>query len=142
MTKEPLYPFGFGLSTTTFRYGPLRLRRTAIGPDETTTASVELTNAGAIAADEVVQLYVSDLEASVPAPRASLRGIRVVRLEPAESTVVEFAIEPPSLAIVDESGRSLVENGEFRITVGGASPGDRAVALGAPKPAEAVLTVR
>jgi len=142
MSKEPLYPFGFGLSTTSFRYGPLRLGRTAIRPDDTTTASVEVTNAGALAADEVVQLYVSDLEASVLAPRASLRGIRLVRLEPGQSTTVEFAIEPRSLAIVDESGRSAVESGEFRIVVGGASPGDRAVALGAPKPAEALLTVR
>jgi len=142
MTKEPLYPFGFGLSTTTFEYGPLRLGAATIDASGATTARVEVRNTGKIAGREVVQLYVSDLEAPLLVPRASLAGIRVIRLEPGQSETIEFPVGPEQLAIVDESGRSVVEKGAFRITVGAASPGDRAIALGAPKPAEAVLSVR
>jgi len=141
MTKEPLYPFGFGLSTTTFRYGPLRLGSPTIRNGSRTTVQVDVTNTGEIAGREVVQLYVSDLEASVPVPIASLRGIEVVHLEPGASQTVEFTLTPQALSIVNEAGASVVEDGEFRITVGGASPGERAVALGAPNPAQAVLTV-
>ncbi len=142
MTEEPLYPFGFGLSTTTFSYGPLELSKSVVGPGEELSARVVVTNTGQVAADEIVQLYVTDIEASVRVPLASLRAIRRVHLAAGESAAVEIAVEPGMLAIVDGSGNDMVEAGEFRLTVGGASPGDRAVALGAPEPAQAVLRVR
>jgi beta-glucosidase len=142
MTKEPLYPFGFGLSTTTFRYGSLELSKSTIGPEESLTASVLVTNTGPRAADEVVQLYVTDVEASVRVPLASLEAFRRVLIGPGESETVEFTVTPDMLSIVDDVGRDVLEKGEFRLTVGGASPGARALALGAPEPAEATLTVR
>ncbi len=141
MKEEPLYPFGFGLSTTTFSYGPLELSKTAIAPDGTLTARVQVSNEGGVAGDEVAQLYVSALDASVRAPLASLKAFERVFVGPGESETVEFAVAPDMLAIVDATGQAVVEKGRFRLTVGGASPGARAVALGAPKPAEATLAV-
>jgi beta-glucosidase len=103
---------------------------------------VVVTNSGRVAAEEVAQLYVSGLRSSVRAPRAALKGFRRVRLGPGEAGTVEFAVEPSMLVLVDEAGRERVEKGEFRLTIGGASPGARAVALGAPEPAQATLIVR
>ncbi len=142
MTTEPLYPFGFGLGFTTFRYGPLQLGKAAIGAEEGATARVAVTNAGRVAGEEVVQLYVSGPQGPVRAPRAALKDFRRVRLGPGEARTVEFAIEPSTLTLIDEAGRERGERGEFRLTIGGASPGNRAIALGAPEPAQAVLTVR
>jgi beta-glucosidase len=89
-----------------------------------------------------VQLYVAEVDAPVRAPRASLEAFRRVRLGPGETRTVEFAVEPPMLAGVDAAGRELRARGKFRLTMGGASPGTRAVALGAPEAASAVLAVR
>jgi beta-glucosidase len=142
MTEEPLYPFGFGLSTTRFRYGPLELSDTAIDPGGTLTAKVVVTNEGERAGEEVVQLYVSALDASVEVPRASLKAFQRVSVSPGASETVTFVLGPEELAVVDEAGREVVEEGRYRLLVGGASPGSRSVTLGAPKPAEATLTVR
>ncbi|HSB60460.1 MAG TPA: glycoside hydrolase family 3 C-terminal domain-containing protein, partial [Vicinamibacteria bacterium] len=142
MTEEPLYPFGFGLGFTSFRYGPVELAKGTVAHGEGTIARVVVTNSGRAEGEEVVQLYVARVGASGRAPRAALKGIRRVRLAPGEARTVEFAVEAPMLALVDEAGRERVEKGEFRLTIGGASPGARAVALGAPEPAQAVLTVR
>ncbi|HVQ30975.1 MAG TPA: glycoside hydrolase family 3 C-terminal domain-containing protein, partial [Vicinamibacteria bacterium] len=142
MTEDPLYPFGFGLGFTTFRYGALELSRTAVAVGEAVTAKVAVTNAGRVAAEETVQLYVSDLDAAAHAPRAALKGLKHVRLAAGESRAVEFAVDPSMRAIVDAAGRDVRPRGQFRLTVGGASPGTRAVALGAPEAAQAVLTVR
>jgi beta-glucosidase len=142
MTEEPLYPFGFGLSTTRFRYGPLKLSKTDVGPDGELTAEVVVTNEGERAGEEVVQLYVSALDAPFVVPRASLKAFQRVRVSPGASETVTFTVGPEELAVVDETGRKGVATGRYRLTVGGASPGPRAVALGAPPPAAAVLTVR
>jgi beta-glucosidase len=141
MKEEPLYPFGFGLSTTTFSYGPLELSKSTIAPDGKLTARVQVSNEGDVAGDEVVQLYVTALDASVRAPLASLKAFDRVFVGPGESETVEFAVTPDMLAIVDDAGEAVVEPGRFRLTVGGASPGSRAVVLGAPTPAVAVVTV-
>jgi beta-glucosidase len=141
MKEEPLYPFGFGLSTTTFSYGPLELSESAIGPDGELTARVLVSNEGEVAGEEVVQLYVTALDASTRVPLASLRAFERAFIGSGESETVEFAVTPDMLAIIDDAGKAVVEQGRFRLTVGGASPGSRAVALGAPKPAEATLTV-
>jgi len=141
MTEEPLYPFGFGLSTTTFSYGPLELSKSAIGPDEELSAQVVVSNTGEFDGEEVVQLYVSALDASTRVPLSALKGFDRVFVGAGESETVRFTVTPDMLAIIDDAGQAVVEKGRFRLTVGGASPGARAVALGAPKPAEAVVTV-
>jgi beta-glucosidase len=142
MTEEPLYPFGFGLSYTTFEYGSLELSPATVSAGEDVVARVTVKNAGDAAGEEVVQLYVSDLEASVTVPVASLAAFRRVYLEPGESRVVELRVPAKALELVDEAGRRVVEPGTFAVTVGGASPGDRALALGAATPAGRELAVR
>jgi beta-glucosidase len=142
MTKEPLYPFGFGLSTTTFSYGELELSEDTVAVDGELTAKVVVSNEGERSGEEVVQLYVSALDAPADAPLASLEGFRRVAIEPGRSETVEFAVTADMLAVVNDEGESMVEPGRYRLMVGGASPGARALALGAPRPAEAVITVQ
>ena len=108
----------------------------------TVTARVEVSNRGETAGDEVVQLYVSDQEASAAAPLAALKAFDRVSVAPGKSETVEFTVTPDMLSIVDDDGKAVVAKGRYRLTVGGASPGPRAVALGAPEPAEGVVTVR
>ncbi len=135
MTEEPEYPFGFGLSYTRFTYSGLQVPAT-VKAGETVPVSVTLTNAGDVAAEEVVQVYLSDLAASTVVPQHKLVAFRRVALEPGESQLVEFALPPDALAFINDAGEPQTEPGTFRLTVGGCSPGARGVALGA---AEAVL---
>jgi beta-glucosidase len=141
LASEPLYPFGFGLSYTTFAYGALALSAEQIAAGEGLSVRCAVANTGAAAAEEVAQLYLSDLEASAPVPIQRLAGFRRVRLAPGERRELEFTITPAMLAFVDADGASRVEPGAFRVTVGGCSPGARGAALGAPEPASATFTV-
>lgn len=131
-TWEPLYPFGFGLSYTSFSYSDLRLEGDPA--QGTLIARVMLTNTGATAGEEVVQVYLSDVEASVVVPYYRLIAFRRVALEPGESRELAFEIAPEMLALVDEEGALCVEPGDFHLTIGGCSPGARGIVLGAPEP--------
>jgi len=144
MSDEPLYRFGYGLSYTRFAYTDLRLARSRIAAGEPVSVTATVTNVGDRAGDEVVQLYVQDLAASVPVPRLHLEGCRRVHLQPGEATTVRFTLTAAQLAAFDDEGRPWVEPGEFRLSVGGGQPGDPAagalgtvltVAGGAPVPA-------
>ena len=95
LTEDPLYPFGFGLSFTTFAYGPVQLSKRAIGPGEGTIARVVVTNGGRVAAEEVVQLYVSGPRASARAPRAALKEFRRVCLGPGDCGLAPASFRPP-----------------------------------------------
>ena len=141
MTDEPLYPFGFGLSYTRFAYSDLTVHAPEIRAGESVRVRCTLANVGQVAAEEVAQCYISDLEASVPVPLQKLVAFQRVRLAPGERRTLEFTIAPEQLALVDEEGVSRLEPGQFRITVGGSSPGPRGVSLGAPQPASAIVTV-
>jgi beta-glucosidase len=125
MEEEPLYRFGYGLSYTTFEYAGLRLEPAEAGTHEPVTVSVEVENTGDRAGDEVVQLYVTDVEASVPVPRLHLEGFRRIRLDAGEKRSVTFELRPEQLAAYGDDGQPFVEPGEFRISVGGGQPGDR-----------------
>jgi beta-glucosidase len=124
---EPLFPFGHGLSYTTFAYGHLELP-TAVQAGDDVTASTVVGNAGSRAGEEVVQLYVTDDAATVPLPIRSLSGIRRVFLEPGEVRRVEFRITPRQLSLVDDGGRRIVEPSTFTVSVGGKQPGFSGVA--------------
>ena len=125
---DPLYPFGHGLSYTTFRYFGLKPGSKSYTAGQNVELSVEVQNTGARAGDEVVQLYVTDAEASSTVPVRALRGARRVHLRPGERRRVGFTLTPADLALVDERGRRLLEPGEFRISVGGKQPGFRGAA--------------
>jgi len=120
-TKEPLFPFGWGLSYTTFQYSGLRLAPATIGIAGETKVSVEVANAGKVRGDEVVQLYIRDEVSSVTRPIKELRGFRRISLEPGETKTVEFALGFDQLSFLDREMRRVVEPGAFKIMVGGNS---------------------
>ena len=124
---EPLYPFGHGLSYSRFAYSKLSVPKTAaVGAP--VPVSVEVSNAGAMAADEVVQLYVTDHEASGPVPRLALKGFQRVALKPAEARVVRFTLDERAFSLIGAGGGRIVEPGRFTIAVGGKQPGFRGTA--------------
>ena len=102
---EALYPFGHGLSYTSFGYANLRLNRAEIGVDETVTVQVDVTNSGDVTGDEVVQLYVTDVESAVVRPQLDLRGFQRVTLEPGQTVTVAFELAAAQLGYyTGESG--------------------------------------
>ena len=120
---EPLYPFGFGLSYTKFKYDNLKLNTEKLGTGDSLRINADVINAGPRGGDEVVQAYVSHLGASVPVPIRSLAGINRISLKPGEKRTVSFTLTPEQLSVIDNSGRRIVEPGEFVVTVGGKQPG-------------------
>ena len=119
---EPVYAFGHGLSYTTFGYGNLKLSAPSLAPGGALTVTADVRNTGQRAGDEVVQLYLSDVEASVPVPIRQLVGFKRVHLEPGETQTVSFTVEPEQFALVDDAGERVIEPGRFRISVGGRQP--------------------
>lgn len=114
----PQFPFGYGLSYTTFAYSNLRLSSSRIRAGDPVTVSVDVKNTGDQAGDEVVQLYVRDSIASVEEPVKSLKGARRVSLQPGESRTVVFRLEPEAMSLYDRQMRRVVEPGIFRIYTG------------------------
>jgi beta-glucosidase len=119
--KEPLFPFGFGLSYTTFAYSNVKVSPARIGPNDKATVSVTVTNSGKRAGDEIVQLYIRDLVSSVTRPIMELKDFRRIPLAPGESKTVEFVITPDKLSFLDLNMKSVVEPGWFDIMVGTSS---------------------
>jgi beta-glucosidase len=117
--RGPLFTFGHGLSYTTFAYGTPRVAPEKMGAGGTATVSVEVTNTGPVKGDEVVQLYIHDLVASVSQPTRVLRGFKRVSLGPGEKKTVEFKLGPGELSLVDEMMQRVVEPGTFDVMVGG-----------------------
>jgi beta-glucosidase len=100
--SEPLYPFGFGLSYTTFKYANLRTSAAQLVKDGTVNVSVDVTNTGSLAGDAVVQLYVKHPESKVPRPRQELKGFQRVTLQPNETKTVQIPLKASALAWWDE----------------------------------------
>ncbi len=122
----PLYPFGHGLSYTTFEYSDLAISNARPAPDEVVEISLRVTNTGDRAGDEVVQLYAQDPVASVTRPIQLLVGFTRVHLEPAGSANVHFELDSSQLAFYDRTMRFVVEPGEIKIRVGASSDDIRA----------------
>ena len=131
MTEEPLYPFGFGLSYTRFAYRDLQITSPASSGFD---AAVTVENMGAVAADEVVQFYLSALDSKLPAPLSQLIGFHRLRLEPGQSQTVRITVKPEMLMLFDEDGRQVFQPGKFCLIAGSCSPGVRGPALGAAEP--------
>jgi beta-glucosidase len=119
---KPLYPFGYGLSYTTFAYSDLTLPRRAIKAGDSLTAEVTVTNTGAREGDEVAQLYLSF--PNVPgAPLRALRGFKRVHLKPGEAQKVSFALADRDLSMVSEAGEPIIAKGTYSVSIGGGQPG-------------------
>jgi beta-glucosidase len=128
-TTKPLFPFGYGLSYTTFAYANLHLAPERIGPQDRTTVSVDVTNTGSRAGDEVVQLYIRDAVSTATRPVKELRGFRRVTVQPGETRTVTFELGPEHLSYHGPGMKRVVEPGRFEIMVGGNSVDVRSVGL-------------
>jgi beta-xylosidase len=117
----PLFPFGHGLSYTTFEYGNLQLAPSSIRPEGQTTVSVDVKNTGGRAGGEVVQLYIRDEVSSVTRPVKELKGFERIHLEPGETRTVKFKLTPAELRFLNEDMKWVVEPGDFKIMVGTSS---------------------
>jgi len=125
---KPLYPFGYGLSYTTFSYRGLRLAKKAIHAGDPLTVEVAITNTGKHEGDEVAQLYLSfpDLPG---APLRALRGFKRVHLKPGESQKVSFELKDRDLSMVSEAGDPVIAEGNYSVSIGGGQPNTDAPAV-------------
>ncbi|MGH9203349.1 MAG: glycoside hydrolase family 3 C-terminal domain-containing protein, partial [Vicinamibacterales bacterium] len=121
LRREPLWSFGFGLSYTTFALGNLKVASPTIGPGGRTLVTVDVTNTGMRAGDEVVQLYIRDQVSSVTRPVKELRGFERVSLRPGETRMVSFTVGPDELSLIDRRMQRVVEPGRFDVMVGTSS---------------------
>jgi beta-glucosidase len=134
VNRAPLFPFGYGLSYTTFKFGNLRVDPPQIGVGATAKVSVDVTNTGAREGDEVAQLYIHQCVASVTRPVEELRGFKRVTLKPGEKTTVEFTLTPDALSMLNIDMHRVVEPGTFAIMVGPNSVNTSSVALEVVQP--------
>jgi beta-glucosidase len=125
---KPLYPFGYGLSYTTFSYRGLRILKKTIHAGDPLVAEVTVTNTGQSEGDEVAQLYLSF--PNVPgAPVRALRGFRRVHLKPGESQKVHFELKERDLSMVAEAGEPIIAEGKYAVSIGGGQPNTGAPAI-------------
>jgi beta-glucosidase len=117
----PLFPFGFGLSYSTFEYSNLRLNKTLLKQGETITATVTLKNTGKYDATEVAQLYIRDLVGSIARPVKELKGFQRISLKAGESTEVSFTLHTNDLAFYGIDMKETAEPGDFKLWIGGDS---------------------
>ncbi len=141
MKGEALYPFGFGLSYTKFEYSNIVCPQN-INNGENLSVSVDVQNTGSIDSEEVVQVYIKDMEASVRVPKHSLCGFKRIYLKSGEKKTVTFEIASNSMTIVDEAGKRYIENGDFTLYVGGSQPDKTSEKLSGKKPLEVTFNVK
>ena len=117
-SNDPLYPFGHGLSYTTFSYNNLVINKTK---NETVEVSVEIKNTGNLPGKEVAQLYIQDVFATVTRPVKELKGFKMVELKPNQQKIIKFNLTNKELGFYNNEGEFVLESGEFKIYVGGSS---------------------
>jgi beta-glucosidase len=141
MTAEPLYPFGFGLSYTTFSFSNMKLSAQKTNKKTPLKAEATITNTGKMASDEVVQLYIT-VPQTGDNPLYSLKGFKRIKLQPGEAQKVEFDITPELLQSIKDNGQSTELSGDYHIYITDSVPSQRSADLGMSKGAEAVLTIK
>jgi beta-glucosidase len=117
----PQFPFGYGLSYTQFSYQQMRLSKTVMAPTDSTVVTCQVTNTGNMAGDEVVQLYIRDILASVARPVLELKDFKRIHLLPGQTTQVSFTISPAMLTMLNQQLLPVIEPGDFRIMIGSSS---------------------
>ena len=128
--KTPLYPFGYGLSYTKFAYSEVAVSSARVRAGDTVTVSATVKNVGKVTSDEVVQLYVKDLEASCAVPAARPARLRARASRPrARRQTISFDLTARDLALVNDAGKRVLEPGRFRATIGGSQPDARSAEL-------------
>jgi beta-glucosidase len=120
-SRRVLYPFGYGLSYSTFHYDSLRIDK-AVGPGDSLFLSVRLTNTGLVEGDEVAQIYISALDAHVPVPIRSLRAFRRIHLRSGQFMTLHFAIAPDAFTVIDDRMQRTPLYGKYSISAGGSQP--------------------
>ncbi|WP_207424905.1 beta-glucosidase BglX [Desertivirga brevis] len=118
VSNDPLYPFGFGLSYTTFNYGDIKLDKSSFKPGEKITASISVSNTGSREGQEVVQLYIRDLVGSVTRPVKELKGFQKIHLKAGESRTVQFDITEEDLKFYNSDLNFVAEPGDFKLFIG------------------------
>ncbi len=142
MKNEALYPFGYGLSYSSFACKEMHLSRTMVQAGESVTCSLTVENAGNYESDEIVQIYLKDVEASVRVPNWQLCGFQRVHLKPGEISKVSFEIHARSMALFDESGTCILEPGTFLLYAGTSQPDIRSEQLTGKKVLQASFEVQ
>lgn len=138
---EPLYPFGFGLSYTTFKFGEVKLSKQTLGKNDLLRADVTVTNTGKKKGDEVVQLYVTH-EGVAYAPLSALKSFKRITLQPGASQKISFNITPDLLMLVDKNGNTVFQPGKVKIIIADSAPSNRSERLGAAQPSQATLVLK
>jgi beta-glucosidase len=123
-TGKPLWGFGYGLSYTSFKYGPVKLSAETLKAGEPLTATVSVTNTGKMSGDEVVEAYLKTPQAD--GPIHSLVGFERVSIAPGTTREVSIRIDPRSLSSVDDQGNRTILEGKYTLTIGGAQPEETA----------------
>src|SRR5262249_17987830 len=121
LTGMPLFPFGFGLSYTTFEYSNLEISPATMAAADTATIRCVVRNTGTRAGDEVVQLYIRDVLASVAQPVEALKAFKRIHLDPGARATIEFTLGPKDLQLLNRDMKWVVEPGVFRVLVGASS---------------------
>ena len=119
---KPLYPFGYGLSYTTYSYSGLQIAP-EFNQSDTVSLSLNIKNTGATAGDEVVQVYLTNLDAKVPVPLRSLVAFKRIYLLPGEEKIVSLKISPEAFTIIDDNGEKVFQPGQYDVFAGGGQPG-------------------
>jgi beta-glucosidase len=141
LEKPPLYPFGYGLSYTRFLYQDIAVSPASVPAGASASVSVTVKNMGSRPGDEVVQLYLTDLQASCRVPHHSLRGFSRVHLLPGQARRIAFELSPRDFSLIDERGLRALEPGRFRVSVGGSQPDPRSQELTGQTPLSAEFEV-
>jgi beta-glucosidase len=118
VSNDPLFPFGYGLSYTSFSYGDVKLNKNRMGPSEKITASVTVTNTGSRQGQEVVQLYIRDMVGSITRPVKELKGFQKISLNPGETKTVTFSIGINDLKFYNSDLKLVAEPGDFKVFIG------------------------
>jgi beta-glucosidase len=139
---EPLYPFGYGLSYTMFNYSGLTLSKETVRPGESICCGAYVENTGDFESDNVTELYISDVQASVETPQWQLIGVDTVHLKPGEKKKISFEVTPRKMSLIDDGGNRLLEPGVFKLYMGSCQPDKRSAELTKQPPLSAEFEVR
>ena len=131
LRDKPMYPFGYGLSYSKVKYSQISMSNIIFNNNKENAAQVTITNMSDYKTEEVVQLYISDLDADFRVPNSSLKGVKKIKLNPRETKNIKFSIDKEMLQSVNNDGKLVFDPGLFKVSIGNSSPGRRSLELGA-----------